>query len=189
MISRPILLALLLHVLLVVTPRASFALSCINVREVSPFEIIWSSDVVFVGERLSDENGGDTNSYVVVQSFKGSVTKNELVTALPADVYFVVAGAPRYIRLSRTSDHYIIFAKRGADGTLVQTRFSGCSKFASVDQNLKLFRAYKYRYLILLGIALLIFSIYKVGGIRKFVTTDIRQIAKTVFAFKKNASK
>ena len=173
------ILALLFGVFLFCS-NSALALSCIKTKEISVIEFVFSSDAIFIGERIYDGNGAD--HFKVLKRFKGLSSKTNQVSAYPGSS---IIGPVDFRRIPSEENKFLVSVVETDDGSYTQTGFPLCSYTPSTEKIISFLEgSYKYRYLILALIIFLSFSVYKVGGIKKFITMDIREIFKKTFRSK-----
>lgn len=147
----------------------------------SILDILFQNDVIFVGEWTDGEEEFRSKSF----TYTASVI--EALKGLPHDVDTLKIKSDRMLddmipfSVLQGQPPSLIFAHFGTNSELFITHYR-CKKIPRDEAIISFLKGpYRYRYLIVMLAGFLIFSIWRVGGVEKLLTTDLKSLSGAIF--------
>lgn len=149
-------------------------------KQLNVLDLTFQNDVVFVGELYGAQKNGRTYVYTyrVIETLKG----------LPAGTETLILKSNSSIKYKNREKKEVyreppdlLFARYEKNSELVMTDYD-CEYIPRQEAMISFLKGpYRYRYLILVLVSFVIFSIWRVGGFRNFLTADLKSLFGAVF--------
>lgn len=152
--------------------------SCSSVKRISIVEFVYQNDVIFIGQQREKADQTRPYTFIVEEVLKGSLFPKDKVKIEPYR-RLTFAGQLSSIRSLKSDkryekDMFLIYARYNKDNILVEQRSSECTSLPTSQTIIWFMKGpYKYRYAFLFTVILLAYLIWRVGGLRNFLTKDL----------------
>ena len=164
--------------LLVVCFSQQASAHCEPLRQVNIIQFLFENDVIFVGEMINMPAGSSIYKLKILTPLKGVP---EGVSELYVKQIEYTSNDIDKISMDATHKEFLIFAHYGENSELIATNYS-CKDIPSAQFIIYFLKGpYKYRYLILILVAFVIFSIWRVGAPINFITADLKSLPGAIF--------